>query len=199
MRAYIVVEEEADRILLARLIAEDLAPSVTIAVAGGKSSAVSLCASLLARRQAPTALVIDSNTTDEADIGEQSLILDDMIRPAAGSAPYLVQLAVPELESVLFTDPDAFGASIGTKLSAADLLTAKYSPTDALRGLMRETGKPGVIHLVARLNDSAVAGMRRSPLATSLDRFLRAALTGTGARSNSEAAPREDLMEDAHG
>lgn len=176
MNGYIVVESEADGKLLGQLIPKDLSDKATIVVSNGKSAAVSLCRSILSQRQAPTALVVDSDTTDEAEIREQYVILNDLLRPVAGMAPYLVQLAVPEIEVILFSDLHALEKIIGVKPDDADIITAKYKPKEALLRLMKKGGISSELQLISHLDAKATAGFLQHPLVTNIIEFLRETL-----------------------
>ncbi|MEW6349398.1 MAG: hypothetical protein AB1646_10075 [Thermodesulfobacteriota bacterium] len=177
MNSYIVVEGQTDRELLGRLLPKDLADRVTIVVANGKSAAVSLCRSILSQRQAPTVLVIDSDTTDEEEIRERYVILNDLLRPAAGTALWLVQLAVPEIEAILFSDINALETGTGVKLSETDLTAAKYRPKEVLGRVLKQAGIGGEPQLISRFDETALAVFGRHSLATNIIEFLQESLS----------------------
>lgn len=181
MNAYVVVEGESDAALLRRILPQDLLAKVAVVASGGRSAAVSLSRSVLIARQAPTALVVDADTTQASAIEEQRVVLGDLLRSAAGKTPFLVELAVPEVEAMLFHETGLLERVTGQRLTDAERITAGFRPRDVLAAVLERAGPAWtLVGLPAAIEDKDVAALRASPLAEHLIRFLRGALPQEG-------------------
>ncbi len=176
MNAYIVVEGEADADLIRRLIPAEFSDGIAVVAAEGRSSAVSLSRTILGARQTPTALVVDSDTTSDALANEQKTMLNDLLRSAAGATPYLVALAIPETEAILFSAPEVLERIIGASLSETDRITARFRPKETLARLIRPAGLASVADLLSRLSESDLARLRCDRLVADLIDFIRESL-----------------------
>ncbi|WP_020503840.1 hypothetical protein [Lamprocystis purpurea] len=176
MNAYIVVEGEADADLIRRLIPAEFSDGIAVVAADGRSSAVSLSRTILGARQTPTALVVDSDTTSDALANEQKTTLNDLLRSAAGATPYLVTLAIPETEAILFSAPEVLERIIGSSLSETDRISARFRPKETLERLIQPAGISSVRDLVSRLSESDLARLRRDRLVGEPIEFIRKSL-----------------------
>jgi hypothetical protein len=176
MNAYIVAEGAFDADLLRRLIPTELAEQIAVVAADGRSSAVSLSRTILGARQVPTALVVDSHTTNDAQASEQRTILDDLLRLAAESIPYLVVLASPEIEAILFSVPEALERIVGASLTETDRIIARFRPKETLLRLIGEGGIASQAELVSRLTEEDLAKLRRDPLVSTILGFVRTSI-----------------------
>jgi hypothetical protein len=173
MNSYIVVEGQTDGALLRRLLPKNLLDNVHVVVSGGKSAAISLSRSILSARQMPTILIIDSHTNNEHQEHEQRIILDDLLRPVAGTTDYLIELAVPEMESILLSDTDALASVIGVQPSPVERVEAIYRPKKVLLDMIQRSKKINdESELVAMLDQEAITKFAAHPLIKEVTKFL---------------------------
>ncbi len=116
----LVVEGPLDAALLRPLLSAADLDEVSIKVAGGRSSALSLGQSIASARGVPVAVLVDGDTTDQRSLEQQRLIFFDLQRTLAPSAPCALFLAMPTLEEDLFPDADTFASIYGIKLGSRD-------------------------------------------------------------------------------
>ena len=174
MNGYIVVEGPAEAALVSRLLPDDLSNSVFVANANGRSSAISLCVSLLVKRQKPAVLLVDSDTVEERSIQEQRIVLKDLLSPAGGAAPFLVALAVPEIEILLFSDLEGLEKAIGIKSTEREAIQAEFRPKKILKQMIdRSSQIKNELELISKLDSQALRPMAGHPLMLEITEFFR--------------------------
>ncbi len=170
--AYIIVEDRTDQQFVRVLLPEKFRDNVNVVASGGKSAAISLCRSILVTRQKPTVLVVDSNTTDEREINEQRIILNDLLLQAAGNAPYQIEFAVPEIESVLFCDATALEFILGVAMTDGEKIAAKYNPKGVLADMLRRARIGGESDFLSTLGKEDAAKFSDCSLIANITTFL---------------------------
>jgi hypothetical protein len=183
--AYIIVEGRTDQQFVRVLLPEKFRNNVNVVASGGKSAAISLCRSILVTRQKPTVLVVDSNTTDEREINEQHIILNDLLLQVAGNAPYLIEFAVPAIESVLFCDAAALESILRVKMNDGEKVEARYNPKVVLADMLRKAGIEGESEFLSNLGKEAAAKLSSCPLIADITRFLGEKLQSSTPMRNS--------------
>ncbi len=141
MTAYLVCEGERDARLLTHILPKELLETVEIIPAGGLSAVKSLARSLLVRRHAPVAVVIDSDSLETAQIEARSKDVRDIIGGVSANTPFRVILAVPTLWMVFFDDISLLSQMIGYVPSHELLMLATYQPRQALVQLVLKSEK----------------------------------------------------------
>lgn len=116
----LVVEGATDAALIRPLLSAAGLDEVSVRVAGGKSSALSLGPSIASARGVPVAVLVDADTTDRRALKQQRLIFFDLQSGTTPSAPCELFLAAPTLEEDLLPDADAFDTLYGVKLGARE-------------------------------------------------------------------------------
>ena len=169
-KPYLVIEGRVDELILRRLLPGDVIQAIEIVVAHGSSSAQSLATTLLGVRRRPLALVIDADTTNPAAVQERIDLLRYLVRQAAGSVPYAVFVAVPEIEVVLLHDRSLFERLVGKQLSDLEWHLGLLSPKEAINNLIGSSTSIEVI--VLRLADDDVQVLQQHPLVKELSDFL---------------------------
>lgn len=170
--AYIIVEGRTDQQFVRVLLPEKFRDNVNVVASGGKSAAISLCRSILVTRQKPTVLIVDSNTTDEREMSEQRIILNDLLLQAAGNAPYQIEFAVPEIESVLFCDAAVLESILGVAMTDGEKIAAKYNPKGVLADMLRRAGIGGELEFLSTLRKEDAAKFFGCPLIENITAFL---------------------------
>jgi hypothetical protein len=185
MNAYIVTEGEADRVLLSRLLAEEVREGARIGWASNRSGAQSLARSLVAAHKRAVALVLDADTTDEALVREQRLVTREYLAMASPGVPTEVFMAVPCIEVLFFADREMLTRLVGVYPSDHLWETGQFDPKNALDELRKDVHSraSSVLDLVSVLTDEDAALMSRHPPIRELKAFLRElapARTATG-------------------
>jgi hypothetical protein len=170
-RAYVVTEGQADADLLRRVLADDLVEDVEFVVGRGRSAAESLARSILAVKQTPVALIIDTNTTDERSIDEQVDFLRYYLDQGSGSDAFEVIPAVPEIEAVLFHDRSLVERITKQQFSEREWQMAKRHPKESLTASLSDP-PAGVRHALEELTEEDLDALRRHPLVLKLSEFL---------------------------
>lgn len=106
MTGYLVVEGPQDQILWTGIV-KHMLPKADIQVipGGGKYNAISLAETLVIRRQAPVAFVVDADTTDATLADQQKQEFETLLGLAGSHALWCVELFLPEMETCFFADP----------------------------------------------------------------------------------------------
>jgi hypothetical protein len=173
MKTHIVTEGVLEMQLLDKLLQAAGAENYRISAAGAKSSVISFARSILSSRQSPVALVMDADTVDADKIKEQEWIYYDLLRTASRKAPFQVFLAVPEIEILFFSDPQALGDFLGTPISSDTLRGAEFRPKEALEDLLRRTrADERRAWLIEKLDERTAGRLARHPLIQNLATFV---------------------------
>ncbi len=139
------------------------------------SSIYSTARTLLAVRQEPVALVLDASATDPPTVSERRQAIQEVIGEAASRAPFHLLLAVPALQSLLFTRPvliaRAFGEGADDDGRISDI--GRLSPREAYKRL----GPVGselstAAKLMAALGAEDIAALRQESPIRELVAFL---------------------------
>ncbi len=174
MIAYVVTEGQFDAALLRRLLPDEIASGVQIVPAGGLSAAKSLARSLLALRQRPVAIVMDSDSVVPATIMERRQSAEEAVQGIAGNVPIRVIMAVPELEAVLFRNPAGLERILGAPIPIGIGELAETRPRKALDEWLRLSkatrSKPDFLK---DLRPDDLDALRKAPEVNELIDFLK--------------------------
>ncbi len=174
MQAYVVTEGEHDARLLEKLLPDDLSANIKFVVGKGTYSAESLARSIISTRRLPVFLVLDADTSDERAVLERRELLRELLRQAAPSIRSDVFLAVPEIETIYFTDPSTAEAITGSTITKPMFEAAKFRPKKVLVDLLGHLNGGNIQQeLIARIDDPAILDqLRKHPLVQELYEFL---------------------------
>jgi hypothetical protein len=177
--AYVVTEGHTDAEILKRCLPETLTKDTYIAVGEGWSSAMSLAGSILSVKARPVALVVDSDSEDEAAIEERRAFTRSFLRRTSVGVPFDVFLAVPEFEAVLFQGQSLIGRLVGRDIPGGEFETARLRPKKWLAAA--DVGYPKEIaRLLDRLTEKDLAVIRSHELIRGLSEFLTRVLAENG-------------------
>jgi hypothetical protein len=102
---YIVTEGELDKSVLEAVLPLHWQSEIRMAAAGGLSGAYGLASTLLSKRQKPVILLVDADSTNPSVVQERQDFADSWIKRASATRiPYLVVVAVPEIEAIVLND-----------------------------------------------------------------------------------------------
>lgn len=170
-RAYVVTEGQADADLLRRVLADALVEDVEFVVGRGRSAAESLARSILAVKQTPVALIIDTNTTDQRSIDEQVDFLRYYLDQGSGCDAFEVIPAVPEIEVVLFHNQSLVERITNQQFNEREWEMAKRHPKESLTTALADP-PTHVRNALAELTEEDLAALRQHPLVLKLSAFL---------------------------
>jgi hypothetical protein len=177
-QAAVVAEGKSDITILKHLLPEDIVKKVEFIEGQGRYSAQSLARSLLAVKRLPTALVVDTDTSDKRIIQEQEDFLQESLRQASPGVPFSVFLAIPEVEVLLLENPDAIEKLIHQKLSDADWNIARLQPKEFLsQALKKPLSTVEVKMLLENFGEQAFEAARNHPLVVRLGEFLSSVIS----------------------
>ena len=139
------------------------------------SSIYSTARTLLAVRRVPVALVLDAGSTDPDMVSRQRQSVEEVIGEAAYRAPFRLLLAVPALQSLLFTRPDllarAFGEGADQDGRVLDI--GRLSHREAFKRLDPNASEDATFgKLLQQINSEDIAALRQESPVRELIAFL---------------------------
>jgi hypothetical protein len=137
MKVFVVTEGQTDAQFFQLLLSHRVETAFTVVPAGGKSATISLAQSLLISRHEPVALIIDADSVFVEGVREQERLYHDMLLSRSMQTPFLLLLAVPEMEYLFFESQEVLSA-VGMKPSDRQAIDAKYQPKQVLDQLLRK-------------------------------------------------------------
>ncbi len=173
MNAYVVVEGALEVDLLKRLLPKELLAVVPLVPSGGPHSLISLARSLLITRQKPVAVLVDTDSVEEAAVRERRRSAEDLMEMVSPGVPFKVILLIPTTEILFFQAPDLFRKVFPGEGSAERLLLARDNPKEALSQLSARAGGPRRVKaLVKALGDRDLEALRSAGPIRELIAFL---------------------------
>jgi len=175
MSIYILCEGLKDEKLLNFVLPKQLLSDfdVKIVVAGGSSGVKSLARSLVVRRQAPVAIVVDAGSVIPEFIQERCENIEEIVKGVAGNTPVKVFLAVPEIEVVFFQDVSFLTKLLGYIPDQHALDLAVFAPKKILQQLLSQSGKiNNYSEIFNQLSPEDTEILRKAPLIQEIICFL---------------------------
>lgn len=169
MKAYVIAESRFDAALLTKLLGPAILKTVAVAESGDISSSISLARSAIAVRQKPIAFFADSDALADHAIERRRQEIGELIGLAAGSTPFKVILAVPEIEVLFFQSTEMAERIFGKTFSGTELEFAQLQPAKTFKEL---TSQRSGEEILALLNEEDVALMSNAPPIQELLSFL---------------------------
>lgn len=177
MKTYIVTTGEFYARLLERLLATmDLLPHVVLAGGPNSTDALMLAVSIRREHDVPVAVVVNSDTVEPALILEQQEIREYLLRSGSASAvlPSCLISAVPQVEIVLFSDPEALECVLGRTLTEREKIEGEFRPRALLDRVLADMAMDRDA-LLARINSRAAVRFASHPMVQSLVAFVERA------------------------
>jgi hypothetical protein len=173
MIAYVVAHRPLDADLLRRLLPAELCQQVSFVAGGGISGVLSMATTLVADRETPVAIVEDANSVDPVAIQERQRDDADFLKSHSPGIPTTVIMAVPQLESIFFKDPQLLHRLFDGRVTEEILALAKTQPRRALQELIAGPDSISDLSaLLAALTPEDLASLRRSDVIQELSDFL---------------------------
>lgn len=95
-RVYVVVEGKSDFDIFKRFFHGKTI--VRLMDAGGKYSAVTLAATLIAKKRIPVVLIVDADQTNKKSMEKDKKTIEEIVFRASAGVPFKVVFAVPTVE-----------------------------------------------------------------------------------------------------
>jgi 5S rRNA maturation endonuclease (ribonuclease M5) len=173
MNAYIICEGPVDTELLKTILPAKFLHHVGIVSAGGISSVKSLARSIVVRRQAPVAIVVDADSTIPELNRQYAKDIAEIVESVSVNTPVKVFLFVPEMEALFFQDILLLSRLLGYSPSQAELDRAVTQPGKVLEELI---SRSEVIHhrseAIACLAHENLEILQSTPIIQELIHFL---------------------------
>jgi hypothetical protein len=175
---HVVTEGDWDRLLLERLLADELASKlVQIWNSHGYNAALSTARSLAAVRAVPVGLVLDADTINSEGVADRRSYLEEALGSAAASAPWSVFLAVPELEIIFYDAPGLVEELFGVTLNELQRELARVQPKRELEKLMPQRQITSRAQLLDVLSQEQILLLRDTPLVRDIRDFVQHAVS----------------------
>jgi hypothetical protein len=175
VKTYVVAETTFHGRLIKRLLHVETLPEFVVVRGGRQTSAIGLANSIQSNRGVPVVVVLDADTVEPRAIVEKRPDLEYLLNtrsfPAGPPPPAVLLMAVPQVEVVLFSDPEALECVLGRPLTEREKIEGEFRPRAVLDRLLAETGMDGDAFL-ARINTRAAARFAAHPLIQSLVQFI---------------------------
>jgi hypothetical protein len=140
MNVNFIVEGETDRVVVTSVLHATGHVPGRITVAGGRNGLPSVGRSVLVRWPEPAVILGDADSNDPAVVRDYKASIESYVRWASPAQPFLVALAEPQVEAVLFKEPSWVARVVGRKLDAREEVEAKYAPHALSELLAKEAG-----------------------------------------------------------
>lgn len=167
VKTYVVAETAFHGRLIKRLLHVGNLPEFVVVRGGRQTSAVGLASSLRSERGVPVVVVLDADTVEPHAIVEKRDVPEYLLNTGAyprGTRPAAVLvMAVPQVEAVLFSDPDALECVLGRPLTEREKIEGEFRPRAVLDRLLADT-RMDEDALLEKINPKAAAGFAAHPL-----------------------------------
>ena len=167
MKTYVVAETAFQGRLMKRLLHVATLPEFVVVRGGRQLSAISMASSIRSNRGAPVVVVLDADTVEPRAILEKRPDLDYLLKtgsyPAGPPPPAVLLMAVPQVEVVLFSDPEALECVLGRALTEREKIEGEFRPRAVLERLLADA-QMDEDGLLERINPRAAACFAAHPL-----------------------------------
>jgi hypothetical protein len=176
MKTYVVAADRPSALLTRRILDRAKLAEVVVANGGpGQTNALNTARSVqYDQRGAPVAVVLNARTSDPEFVREQEEDHYEFLHMGVRTGVIRLFMAVPELETVLFSEPATLERILERSIPADALFEAQFRPRVVLQRLLDET-HPGcdLAWVAERIDAEAGCVYAQHPLICSLIEFLR--------------------------
>ena len=172
-KAYVITKGKFGEICLKKALPQKIVDNTVFTSGPDTYSAQTLAHSILADRRRPVVLVMDANTTHEANISEKNDFLQWFIGSVAGGVPYKIMLVIPQIEIIFFQDRDLLEQLIQRKVSDVEWAVAQFQPRKSLQQLLAQGGNGLTAEkLLDMLTDEMIEVLQKHYPVNELTEFL---------------------------
>lgn len=177
MKVYVFVEGVCEVELLRRLLPAEWHASLVFVPVARAASIPSLARSILATRRQPVAVVLDSDSLSPDLIHDRRQNMQELIQVAAPSVPAKVVMAVPQLEAILFHDPQLLPKVLERAFTPELVARARFEPAVVLKELLAQSaGMSTLAQLLNALSPQDVETLKAAPPVRELNEYLQRVL-----------------------
>ncbi len=184
MTTYVVAETAFQGRLMKRLLHVGNLPEFVVVRGGRQISAVRMATSIRSKRGVPVIVVLDADTVEPRAILEKRPDLEYLLNtgayPRGPRPPALLVMALPQVEVVLFSDPEALECVLGRPLTEREKIEGEFRPRAVLERLLADT-QMDEDALLERINPRAAACFAEHPLIRELARAVENATASMAA------------------
>ncbi len=175
MKPYVMTETPFAARLLERLLDTVPLPEYGVLHGGRKTGAVLRGSTVLNGWNEPVIVVVDADSVEPENIWEQESNYKILL-PAGNfpGAPAEVLMAVPQVEAVLFGDPEALECILGRPLTERQKIEGEFRPRAVLDRLLADVGMDRDA-LLEKISPRAAARFAAHPLVQSVAAFVERA------------------------
>ena len=172
-QAYLVTDRKFNADLLEKLLPKELTNGIQFFIESNSAAGATRSSAILARKQRPTALVLDAYTTNEQMVDEQHGLLFPLLRRAAVYVPCEIFFALPTTEIVFFQDQALLEYLLQRKFTDIEWHVAQFSPREVLLKVLEDSASSLTIEgLFDQLTDDMVKILRKHPFIQQLITFF---------------------------
>lgn len=143
MKTYVVAETAFHGRLMKRLLHVANLPEFVVVRGGRQISAVRMASSIRSERGVPVVVVLDADTVEPRAIMEKRPDLEYLLNtgayPRGTRPPAVLVMALPQVEVVLFSDPEALECVLGRPLTEREKIEGEFRPRAVLERLLADT------------------------------------------------------------
>jgi 5S rRNA maturation endonuclease (ribonuclease M5) len=133
MKKYIITEGKFDKLLLEKILEQNLNGHAQVIETSGTSAAIAMANAVLSDEEGEVILVVDADSTDEKRIKERYTQLTFLLERASTKHNFQIFLISPEIETLFFQDKEVANTIAQRELNDFELKLAASSPREALR------------------------------------------------------------------
>jgi hypothetical protein len=142
MKPTIILEGQMDAAILRALLPPELLNSCNLMPNAPRSTLVSVARTYLIKNDAPTAVMLDTDTLDQTIIAERIQTTRYLMSAVAGDTPFDIIYCIPHIEAIFFEDTTALQRIFPHFGSVFIRQFAKTQPKDQLEVLFQKGGGP---------------------------------------------------------
>ena len=176
MKTYVVAETAFQGRLMKRLLLAGKLPEFVMVRGGRQTSAIGMANSIQADHGAPVVVVLDADTVEPRAVAENRPDLEYLLNtgsyPAGPRPPAVLVMALPQVEVVLFSDPEAMECVLGRPLTERENIEGEFRPRAVLERLLADT-QMDENALLDKINPRAAACFAAHPLIQELAQAIR--------------------------
>jgi hypothetical protein len=146
MKPTIFMEGQTDAAILRALLPSEIVNACNLMPIPDRSTLVSVARTHLIKYQAPTAVILDTDTLDPTIIAERIQTTGYLMAAAAGDTPFDIISCIPHIEAIFFEDTAPLQRIFPKFGNVFILQFAKTQPKDQLELLLQQGGGPKTLN-----------------------------------------------------
>nr|WP_294547815.1 hypothetical protein [uncultured Rhodopila sp.] len=185
---YLIVEGPSDKAFMELALAPLSLPEHQVVSAGGKSSAVSLAASIMMKRRQPVIVVLDADTTDPEDVRRQEAEYNYLLQSWSNGTGFELIFTVPDLTCAMFAGPGRAASIPGIQLTSEQTDRLRQDPRSVLDAVL-----PKPIASPAFHSEEMRVFLASSPIVQHVESSLKRLSSATEARRTPAVSEAETV------